>query len=160
MSEAPSVAGERAAALAPANAGAFKVLVVDDQRNMRTTTAIVLRQAIVNLVVNAAQAMPDGGTLTVRAQVDGGAVVLELGDTGPGIPDDVRQRIFEPFFTTRATGTGLGLAVVKRIVDDHHGQIEVRPGSGGGTVFALRLPLALRETETETVDMRNTFGRG
>jgi signal transduction histidine kinase/putative methionine-R-sulfoxide reductase with GAF domain len=102
----------------------------------------LLRQAIVNLVVNAAQAMPDGGTLTVRAQVDGAKAVLQLGDTGTGIPDEVRHRIFEPFFTTRATGTGLGLAVVKRIVDDHHGEIEVRPGAGGGTVFELRLPLA------------------
>ena len=101
----------------------------------------LLRQAIVNLVVNAAQAMPDGGTLTVRAEVDGTTAVLQLGDTGTGIPDDVRHRIFEPFFTTRATGTGLGLAVVKRIVDDHHGEIEVRPGAGGGTVFELRLPL-------------------
>jgi len=105
----------------------------------------LLRQMVVNLVVNAAQAMPDGGTLTVRAQVDGAAVLLELGDTGTGIPDEVRHRIFEPFFTTRATGTGLGLAVVKRIVDDHHGEIEVRPGAGGGTVFELRLPLASRE---------------
>jgi signal transduction histidine kinase/putative methionine-R-sulfoxide reductase with GAF domain len=118
----------------------------------------LLRQVIVNLVVNAAQAMPHGGTLTVRAQVDGAAVVLELGDTGTGIPDEVRHRIFEPFFTTRATGTGLGLAVVKRIVDDHHGEIEVRPGAGGGTVFALRLPLA--PSEAGAVDMRSTFSRG
>lgn len=118
----------------------------------------LLRQVIVNLVVNAAQAMPHGGTLTVRAQVDEAAVVLELGDTGTGIPDEVRHRIFEPFFTTRATGTGLGLAVVKRIVDDHHGEIEVRPGAGGGTVFALRLPLA--PSEAGAVDMRSTFSRG
>ncbi len=104
--------------------------------------ARLIRQAVLNVAANAVQAMPEGGTLTVRARVEGGAATIEIADTGPGIPREVRERIFEPFFTTKATGTGLGLAVVKRIVDDHGGQVEVRPVPGGGTVFALRLPLA------------------
>jgi signal transduction histidine kinase len=103
--------------------------------------ARLLRQAILNLILNATQAMGGRGTLTVRAYAERGHAVLEIGDTGPGIPEDVRHRIFEPFFTTKATGRGLGLAVVKRIVDAHYGRVETRPGPQGGTVFAVRLPL-------------------
>ncbi|HET9554177.1 MAG TPA: ATP-binding protein, partial [Anaeromyxobacteraceae bacterium] len=100
-----------------------------------------VRQAVVNLAVNAAQAMPRGGRLTVRLRAEPGAAVLELEDTGAGIPDDVRARIFEPFFTTKATGTGLGLAVVKRIVDGHGGEVGVTSRPGAGTTFTLRFPL-------------------
>jgi PAS domain S-box-containing protein len=104
--------------------------------------AYLVRQALVNVAMNAVQAMPGHGTLTVRVRFRDGAAVVEIGDTGPGIPAEVRPRIFEPFFTTRATGTGLGLAVVKRIVEDHRGRVEVRGLEEGGTVFALHLPLA------------------
>jgi len=122
--------------------------------------AHLLRQAIVNVVVNAVQAMPEGGTLTVRARVDGDAAVVELSDTGCGIPDEVRHRIFEPFFTTRPTGTGLGLAIVKRIVDGHHGRVEVRARPGGsGTTFALHLPRAPGPVD-DLVEMRRRMGRG
>ena len=116
----PVVDDALAAALSGIGRKVMVVREVPDSLPPVPMDAHLLRQAIVNLVVNAAQAMPEGGTLTVRAQVDGAAAVLQLGDTG----------------------TGLGLAVVKRIVDDHHGEIEVRPGAGGGTVFELRLPLA------------------
>ena len=103
----------------------------------------LVRQAVLNVALNAVQAMPDGGTLTVRVRLVADSAVLELADTGPGIPADVHRRLFEPFFTTKATGTGLGLAVVKRILDEHRGRVEVRSaGAGGGTVFALVLPLA------------------
>jgi PAS domain S-box-containing protein len=103
--------------------------------------ARLVRQAVVNLAVNAVQAMPRGGRLTVRVRRDAEAARLEIEDTGPGIPEEVRSRIFEPFFTTKASGTGLGLAVVKRIVDGHGGEIAVRSRPGAGTVFSLSFPL-------------------
>jgi signal transduction histidine kinase len=108
--------------------------------------------------VNALQAMPGGGILTVRARVAGDAALIEIGDTGPGIPEAARGSIFEPFFTTKATGTGLGLAVVKRILDDHDGRIEVRTDAPG-TVFALYLPLTPPATRLR-VEMQRRMGRG
>jgi signal transduction histidine kinase len=101
----------------------------------------LMRQALLNVTLNAVQAMPEGGTLSVRARVDGGTARIEIADTGPGIAEEVRHRIFEPFFTTKAMGSGLGLAVVKRIVDDHHGALEVVSVPGEGTTFVVRLPL-------------------
>ncbi|HEX9049987.1 MAG TPA: GAF domain-containing protein [Anaeromyxobacter sp.] len=103
--------------------------------------ARLVRQAVLNVLVNAVQAMPEGGRLTVRSRADGDEAVLEVEDTGGGIPDEVRARIFEPFFTTKASGTGLGLAVVRRIVEGHGGTVVVRSRAGEGTVFGLRLPL-------------------
>jgi signal transduction histidine kinase len=100
-----------------------------------------VRQAVINLVVNAVQAMPGGGRLTVRTFLDGASVVVEVEDTGPGIAEVVRARIFEPFFTTKATGTGLGLPVVKRIVEGHGGELGLRTGPTG-TCFTLRFPAA------------------
>ncbi len=102
--------------------------------------ARLIRQAFVNVVLNAVQSMPAGGRLTLRMKNARSGVNVEIGDTGQGIAADVRPRIFEPFFTTRATGTGLGLAVVKRIVDGHRGEIEVTTGESG-TTFKLYLPL-------------------
>jgi signal transduction histidine kinase len=101
-----------------------------------------VRQALLNVAANAVQAMPRGGRLTVRARVEGSSALVELEDTGAGIPDDVRRRIFEPFFTTRAAGSGLGLAVVKRILDGHAGEIAVRSRPGEGATFTLRFPLS------------------
>jgi signal transduction histidine kinase len=104
--------------------------------------ARLVRQAVLNVAINAVQAMPRGGTLRVRLRREPAAVLLEVADTGAGIPEEVRHRIFEPFFTTKASGTGLGLAVVKRIVEGHGGEIAVATPPGGGTVFALRFPLS------------------
>jgi signal transduction histidine kinase len=106
--------------------------------------ARLVRQAVLNVAANAVQAMPHGGRLAVRIRRDAEGVLLELEDSGPGIPEEIRARIFEPFFTTKASGTGLGLAVVKRIVDGHGGAISVSSGPGGGTVVQLRFPLDLR----------------
>ncbi len=106
----------------------------------------LFRQALVNAAVNAIQAMPRGGTVTVRAsreQRDGRELLrVELADQGVGIPPEVAHRIFEPFFTTKAKGTGLGLAVVKRILDDHDGEVAVSSTLGQGTTFTFRLPLS------------------
>jgi signal transduction histidine kinase len=104
--------------------------------------ARLVRQAILNVAVNAVQAMPRGGRLRVRVRRDGDAALLELQDSGAGISEEVRHRMFEPFFTTKASGTGLGLAVVKRIVDGHGGEITVTSPPGGGTVFTVRFPLS------------------
>ena len=106
--------------------------------------AHLVRQAFVNLVVNALQAMPKGGTVTVRAlpeERDGQLWArVEVRDEGTGITAETAERIFEPFFTTKATGTGLGLAVVKRIIDAHHGEVTVQSRPEGGTTFTVRLP--------------------
>ncbi len=104
----------------------------------------LVRQAFINLVVNALQAMPRGGTVTVRAlpeERDGQLWArIEVRDEGVGIPAETAERIFLPFFTTKATGTGLGLAVVKRIIDAHHGEVTMRARPEGGTTFTVLLP--------------------
>jgi signal transduction histidine kinase len=112
--------------------------------------AHLVRQAVLNVAANAVQAMPRGGRLGVRILRDPLGVLVELADTGPGIPEEIRTRIFEPFFTTKASGTGLGLAVVRRIVDGHGGEIAVSSGPGGGAIVQLRFPVALRAPEERT----------
>ena len=94
-----------------------------------------------NLVANAVQAMPRGGRVTVRLARAQDAVVLEVRDEGPGVPEELLARIFEPFFTTKASGTGLGLAVVKRIAEGHGGDVTVASRPGSGASFSIRFPL-------------------
>ena len=105
--------------------------------------ARMLRQALINLLVNAVQASPRGTQVVLRAAVEEHAVRVEVVDAGKGIPAAHRPRIFQPFFTTKATGTGLGLAVVKRIVEAHRGEVAMSSVEGRGTTFTLRLPLPL-----------------
>jgi signal transduction histidine kinase len=101
-----------------------------------------LRRVLENLARNAAQAMPDGGTLTLSAEGDGQTVVIAIADTGVGMDATVRAHLFEPFFSKgKAGGTGLGLAIVRRIVDAHGGQVEVESAPGKGTTFRVRLPV-------------------
>ncbi|HEX4382357.1 MAG TPA: ATP-binding protein [Myxococcales bacterium] len=107
--------------------------------------ARLLRQALVNLLLNAFQSMPRGGLLEVRATnamlEQTACAEISIRDSGPGIPPEALSRIFQPFFTTKATGTGLGLAVVRRIVEGHGGAVAVgRPASGAE--FLVRLPLS------------------
>jgi signal transduction histidine kinase len=101
-----------------------------------------LQQVLVNLVVNALQAMPNGGTLTIRTGQAGGCVVLEVDDTGVGMSDEIKGRIFLPFFTTKDIdqGTGLGLAVVHGIVTAHGGTVRVDSTPGRGSRFTVELP--------------------
>jgi PAS domain S-box-containing protein len=107
--------------------------------------ARMVRRALLNVVVNGLQAMPRGGVLTVAAATDvsGGKrwARVDVQDTGPGVPPDVLGKIFQPFFTTKTTGTGLGLAVVKRIMEAHHGEVLVESRAGEGTKVSLLLPL-------------------
>jgi signal transduction histidine kinase len=103
-----------------------------------------LRQVLMNLVLNAQQAMGDGGSITVRVgeDGDGGVGIIEVSDTGPGIPEAMREKLFKPFQTSKAEGHGIGLALVKRFVDNFGGSVEVESEAGRGTTFRLRLPLA------------------
>jgi signal transduction histidine kinase len=103
-----------------------------------------LREVLTNLIINAVDAMPEGGTLTVRTYDDpvAGETVVEVRDTGVGMPPEVRARVFDPFFTTKGEhGTGLGLAVSIGIVQGHGGKIELESSVGQGTRFMVRLPL-------------------
>jgi PAS domain S-box-containing protein len=104
--------------------------------------AAELREALINLVLNAVDAMPKGGTITLETRTDGDWAVLAVADTGSGIPEDVRRRIFEPFFTTKESGTGLGLSIVSGIVSSYGGTIDVESEPGRGTRFTIRLPAA------------------
>jgi two-component system NtrC family sensor kinase len=101
-----------------------------------------LQQAVIILAENAIDAMPQGGTLLLRAQNDGVSVRVEVCDTGVGIPQENLARIFDPFFTTKdvGQGTGLGLAVCYGIVTEHGGRVVVDSVVGRGTIFALTLP--------------------
>jgi len=98
-------------------------------------------RVLTNLVGNAADVMPEGGTVTIRTSRSDDGVAIEVSDTGPGIPDEVRQRLFEPFFTHgKKHGTGLGLSIVKKIIEDHRGTVEVSTTPGQGSTFRLLLP--------------------
>ncbi|MEW6336265.1 MAG: PAS domain S-box protein [Acidobacteriota bacterium] len=99
-----------------------------------------LQQVLMNLVVNAKEAMASGGTLTVRVGRVGDEAVLEVVDTGHGMDEATRLHLFEPFFTTKGFGTGLGLSVVHGIVEQHRGRVEVETSSGKGSVFRVALP--------------------
>jgi two-component system NtrC family sensor kinase len=99
-----------------------------------------LRQVFLNLVLNAIEAMPDGGTLTVRTIAGPTVALVEIEDTGIGIPNDIRSHLFEPFFTNKPNGTGLGLSISAHIVTQHGGQIEVESTEGVGSIFRIALP--------------------
>ena len=100
-----------------------------------------MRQVFINLMLNAIQAMGNGGKLeiTIRRAGNDGVEILFV-DSGPGIPPDLINSVFKPFFTTRKDGSGLGLAIAKRIVEEHKGKILVQSMPGKGTIFTVRLP--------------------
>jgi two-component system, NtrC family, nitrogen regulation sensor histidine kinase NtrY len=102
----------------------------------------LLARALGNLVANALEAMPDGGTLSVKTRAVVEGVALEVSDTGPGLTEEQRTRLFTPYYTTKKGGTGLGLAIVQGIVSDHGGRIQVESAPGAGTTFTLVLPAA------------------
>ncbi len=105
--------------------------------------ATELRELFINLVLNAVDAMPHGGTLDLSCREEGGNVVAEATDTGVGMTESVRRHLFDPFFTTKgARGMGLGLSVVYGIVNRHEGRIEVRTEPGKGTSFVVAFPKA------------------
>jgi len=107
--------------------------------------AHMLRRAMLNLVLNAVDAMPDGGTLSIAAADDHSQITLRVADSGDGLDDEMRQRIFEPFFSTKECGTGLGLAIVSRIAEGHGGSITADNRPEGGAVLTLHLPRLCRK---------------
>jgi signal transduction histidine kinase len=101
-----------------------------------------MKQAVLNVVINGIQAMPEGGTLTMRARDIQGLVTTEIIDTGSGIPAELQDKIFELYFTTKEDGSGIGLAQTYQVLQWHYGGVEFETAPGQGTTFRLRLPLA------------------
>jgi signal transduction histidine kinase len=110
----------------------------------------LLKQALLNLFINAQQAMPEGGDLMVRTSQDNCKAHIEITDTGTGISPEVRDRIFEAYFSSKKGGTGLGLAMTKRIIEEHKGSIGVHSEPGKGTSFTILLPLATEQNMETT----------
>ena len=118
------------------NAG-LPVIAIDPDR---------LTQALLNLYLNAIQAMENGGTLAVRAAADGrGGVRIEVEDSGKGIAPESLSSIFNPYFTTKSSGTGLGLAIVQKIIEAHRGEVKVKSTPDRGTTFNILLPVGRPE---------------
>jgi signal transduction histidine kinase len=104
--------------------------------------ATELREVLINLILNAMDAMPGGGQLTIHTYQQDGFACIAVSDTGVGIPTDIQQRIFDPFFTTKQVkGTGLGLSVSHTLIKSHGGDIEVESRIGSGTTFVIKLPM-------------------
>ena len=122
-----------------------KIQVEQDLRPVPSVRArgAELREVMMNLVLNAVDAMPQGGTLRLETRPQGEWAVVSVADAGTGIPEELRRRIFEPFFTTKETGTGLGLSIVSGIISSYGGTIDVESEAGRGTTFTIRLPAAL-----------------
>ncbi len=101
----------------------------------------LLHRALSNLVLNSLDAMPAGGTLTIRTAQNNGTVRVEVSDTGTGLTTEECERLFTPYYTTKRHGTGLGLAIVQSVVSDHHGKISVESVHGAGATFRIELPV-------------------
>jgi two-component system, NtrC family, nitrogen regulation sensor histidine kinase NtrY len=110
--------------------------------------ADLLHRALSNLVLNAMDAMPQGGTLTLRTRQNGGLSHVEVSDTGTGLTPEECERLFTPYYTNKPHGTGLGLAIVQSVISDHGGRIAVRSVSGRGTTFVIELPRNLDKLQT------------
>jgi signal transduction histidine kinase len=107
----------------------------------RSLDAGMLKQAFLNLILNAIQAMPGGGALTVKTRLLSDAFEVKISDTGIGISEENRKKLFSPFFTTKKNGTGLGLAITYRIIENHRGRIDVVSEPGRGTTFTVLIPV-------------------
>jgi len=107
----------------------------------------LLHRAVSNLILNAMDAMPSGGTITVRTSRNDDSMHIEIGDTGTGLTKEECERLFTPYYTTKQHGTGLGLAIVQSVVADHHGKITVESEPNRGTMFQIELPLTQATSE-------------
>jgi len=129
-------------------AGCTVTLTADDPLPVALFDEGQIRQALLNLLRNAREAMPAGGSIDVAVKADGMSVSISVEDRGGGIPDDIRARVFDPFFSTKGEGTGLGLAITRQIIEAHEGTVnaESRVDEGGGTRFRILLPIAPSRT--------------
>ncbi|MGZ4826556.1 MAG: ATP-binding protein [Terriglobales bacterium] len=136
----------------PASRGLLRSVVakleLDDSLSAIDADPDLLHRALSNLVLNALDAMPDGGILTLRTSATGKHVRIEVSDTGTGLTREECERLFTPYYTTKVHGTGLGLAIVQSVVSDHHGGISVDSTPGKGTTFRIDLP---RRSSTSSV---------
>jgi signal transduction histidine kinase len=101
----------------------------------------LIKTCIFNSILNAFQAMPEGGDLTVSTNVSNGMASIIIQDTGVGVPEENLPRLFDPFFSTKSTGLGLGLAMTKRIVEEHGGKVDFQSLEGKGSTIAISLPI-------------------
>ncbi len=139
---------DQAIAEARREASARKVSIYrNDSPDLRpfAMDAELMQRVLVNLLLNAVQASPEGGTVTIKTRGAGDCVEIDVIDRGCGVDPKMADTIFNPFVTTKATGTGLGLAIVAKIVDEHGGKVVFESAPGQGTVFRVLLPLRLAE---------------
>jgi PAS domain S-box-containing protein len=137
--------------LAGPDASRHGVTIVSDLPSQPLTVKVdtdFIKQAILNVVLNGVQAMPDGGNLTVSARREDDMVITEIRDQGSGIPADAQDKIFELYFTTKKEGTGIGLAQTYQILQWHYGSVDFESVLGEGTTFRLRLPLVQSRSNT------------
>jgi two-component system nitrogen regulation sensor histidine kinase NtrY len=111
----------------------------------------LLHRALSNLVLNSLDAMPAGGTLTIRTAQKNGTVRVEVSDTGTGLTPEECERLFTPYYTTKRHGTGLGLAIVQSVVSDHHGKISVESVHGAGATFRIELPVRPADSDNHSI---------
>jgi len=116
----------------------------------------LIKQAVLNVMINGVQAMPEGGTLRVSVSRKNGQAIAEIQDQGTGIPEDMREKIFTLYFTTKKTGSGIGLAMAYRVMQLHHGFVDFRPAPERGTTFELSMPLLPSRLETSTTEHART----
>ncbi len=101
----------------------------------------LISQSLLNILINAQQSMPDGGILTISVEADDGLGVVSVTDTGVGIAPEQRESVFRPFFSTKEGGSGLGLSITRRIIQEHGGTLTLQSTPGEGTTFVVRLPM-------------------
>ena len=125
---------------------------------MSFVDADLMKQAVLNVILNGAQAMSAGGKLWVTLEEDRKMAILRIRDEGPGIPEEIRGKIFDLYFTTKSEGSGIGLAMTYRILQLHHGSIDVQSELGQGTEFQMRIPLATAEWGRRHLQPESTEG--
>jgi two-component system, NtrC family, nitrogen regulation sensor histidine kinase NtrY len=130
-------------------------LYLDEKIPMIQADPDLLHRALSNLVLNSLDAMPSGGTLTVRTGHGDGVVGVEISDTGAGLTPEECERLFTPYYTTKRMGTGLGLAIVQSIVSDHFGKVSVESTPGHGATFRIELPVRPQGVENHSDAGRN-----
>jgi nitrogen fixation/metabolism regulation signal transduction histidine kinase len=124
-------------------------MIASNERIPISADPELLHRALSNLVLNAMDAMPGGGTLTMTIASIGDVARFSIADSGEGLTPEESERLFTPYYTTKQHGTGLGLAIVQSVVADHHGAITVERGENGGARFVIELPLAVEDLENE-----------